>query len=73
MVGADVLKFRNSGLIISDHSRGDFAALFAQLSARCTVITAAHIRELAERYTAAWGSQKAGALRHSIPSTVACA
>jgi nuclear transport factor 2 (NTF2) superfamily protein len=58
LVGADVLRFSSAGLIIADHSRGDCAALLAQLSARRPVISATHIPGLAERYTAAWGSQK---------------
>jgi predicted ester cyclase len=59
VVGADVLRFNKSGLIASDDSRGDLETLFAQLDGGGPpTITAAHIRELAERYTAAWCSQK---------------
>jgi predicted ester cyclase len=59
VVGADVLRFNKSGLIVSDDSRGDIETLFAQINGGgAPTITAAHIREFAERYTAAWCSQK---------------
>ena len=59
VVGADVLGFNKSGFIISDDARGDFGTLSAQMSsAGASSITAAHIRKLAEWYTAAWCSQK---------------
>jgi predicted ester cyclase len=60
MVGADVLRFSAAGGVVSDDARADTAGFLSQLGVvSAPPLDAAHIRDLAARYTAAWGSQKA--------------
>jgi predicted ester cyclase len=60
VVGADLVRFNSSAEIASDDARIDTAALLTQLGVLSgSAPDAAHLRDLAERYTAAWGSQNA--------------
>jgi ketosteroid isomerase-like protein len=59
-VGADLFGFNPAGEIESDEARIDVATLLNQISAPAgSSPQPAQLRELAERYTAAWGSQDA--------------
>lgn len=58
IIGADLVRFNSSGEIASHDARIDTAALLTQLGVLPgSSPDAAHLRDLAERYTAAWGSQ----------------
>lgn len=60
VVGADLVRFNSSGEIASDDARIDTAALLTQLGLLPgSSPDATHLRDLAERYTTAWGSQDA--------------
>ncbi len=60
-IGADLLRFNAANEIELDEARVDTAALFLQVAPPAT--ESAAIRDLADRYTAAWNSQ--------IPESVA--
>lgn len=62
-VGADIFGFSASGEIDSDAARIDAASLLAQLGAEEDPSTEpVRLRDLAERYTVAWGSQDPAAV-----------
>jgi len=58
VAGSDLVGFNQSGELVVDQARIDTASLLSQLGAVATADASA-IRDLAERYTAAWCSENA--------------
>ena len=57
--GADLLSFNASNEIVSDEARIDTSTLFGRASVTGPLSDRSQVRDLAVRYTAAWGSQNA--------------